>query len=272
MNYLTETYTLNNGVKIPKVAFGTWQIPNENVYQATLDALNVGYRHIDTAKSYHNEEGVGRAIRDSGINREEIFIVSKLRAPALGYNETLKAFDLQLKELGIDYMDLYLIHAPWAWDKQGESCTNENIQAWKAMEALHKEGKIRAIGVSNFEINDLQSIIDACEIVPMVNQIRFAVGYTQNEIVAFCNKHNILVEAYSPLGTGSVFNDEKLIDMANQYKISVAQLCLKYCLDKGVLPLPKTRSKERMAQNADLDFTIKSEDSLKLDSFKEISR
>lgn len=127
MNYLLETYTLSNGVKIPKLAYGTWQIPNENAYQATLDALKVGYRHIDTAKSYHNEEAVGRAIRDSKINRDEIFVVSKLRAPALGYQETLDAFELQLKELGLEYMDLYLMHAPWPWDKRGESCTAENI-------------------------------------------------------------------------------------------------------------------------------------------------
>lgn len=272
MKYLTESYTLSNGLSIPKLAFGTWQIPNENAYQATLDALITGYRHIDTAKSYHNEEAVGRAIRDSKINRNEIFLTSKLRAPAIGFQETLDAFDLQLNELGLDYMDLYLMHAPWPWDKRGESCTTENIQAWKAMEHLYKLGKIRSIGVSNFEISDLQAIMDHCEIIPMVNQIRFSVGYTQNELVEFCKNHTILIEAYSPLGTGSVFSEPRLNEISNKYHVSVAQLCLKYCLNKQVLPLPKTRNKERMIENAQLDFEISQSDMNLLDSFEEIKR
>lgn len=272
MNYLTETYTLNNGVSIPKIAFGTWQIPNEEAYQATLDAIRVGYRHIDTAKSYHNEEAVGRAIRDSGVNRNELFVVSKLRAPALGYDQTILAFETQLKELGLEYMDLYLIHAPWPWDKRGESCTEENIQAWKAMEYLYKQGKIKSIGVSNFDVNDLQAIINNCEIVPMVNQIRYSVGYTQDEIVDFCHKNHILVEAYSPLGTGSVFGNQELESIALNYNVSVAQLCLRYCLNKNVLPLPKTRSAERMIQNSQLDFEISSKDMEILEAFKEIKR
>lgn len=272
MNYLTEMYILNNGIRIPKIAFGTWQIPNEEAYQATLDAIRVGYRHIDTAKSYHNEEAVGRAIRDSGINRNELFVVSKLRAPALGYDQTIHAFETQLKELGLEYMDLYLIHAPWPWDKRGESCTEENIQAWKAMEYLYKQGKIKSIGVSNFDVNDLQAIINNCEIVPMVNQIRFSVGYTQDEIVDFCHKNQILVEAYSPLGTGSVFGNQELESIAANYNVSVAQLCLRFCLNKNVLPLPKTRSVERMVQNSKLDFEISSNDMKLLDSFEEIKR
>lgn len=272
MNYLIETYTLNNGVKIPKIAYGTWQIPNEEAYQTTLDAIRVGYRHIDTAKSYHNEEAVGRAFRDSGVSRDELFVVSKLRAPALGYDQTIQAFNLQLQELGLDYMDGYLMHAPWPWDKRGESCDVENVQAYKAMEDLYKQGKIRAIGVSNFSVHDLQNILDNCEIVPMINQIRFSVGYTQDEIVDFCSKHNILVEAYSPLGTGSVFQDETLIDIASKYHVSVAQLCLRYCLDKGTLPLPKSKNRERMIENAKLDFLISDEDQKILDEMDEIKR
>lgn len=272
MNYLTEVYTLHNGIKIPKIAFGTWQISNDEAYQATLDAIEVGYRHIDTAKSYHNEDAVGRAIKDSGIKREELFVVSKLRAPALGYDETIQAFNIQLKELGLEYMDLYLIHAPWAWDQRGQSRTNENIQAWKAMEQLYKNGKIRSIGVSNFNVNDLQAIIDSCEITPMVNQIRFSVGFTQEEIVRFCQSNNILVEAYSPLGTGSVFQNEELQAIALRNNVSVAQLCIKYCIEKGTLPLPKTRSKERMVENASLEFKLSDKDITVLDSIKEIER
>jgi diketogulonate reductase-like aldo/keto reductase len=272
MNILSDNYTLLNGVKIPKIAFGTWQISNDEAYQATLDAIKVGYRHIDTAKSYHNEDAVGRAIKDSCVNRDELFIVSKLRAPALGYDETIQAFNLQLKELGLDYLDLYLIHAPWAWDERGQSRTKENIQAWKAMEQLYKDGKIRSIGVSNFNVDDLNAIISTCEIIPMVNQIRFSVGFTQNEIVQFCQSNNILIEAYSPLGTGSVFQNEELQTIAIRNNVSVAQLCIKYCLEKGTLPLPKTRSKERMIENANLDFELSMDDIKILDGIKEIER
>lgn len=272
MNYLTEVYTLHNGIKIPSIAFGTWQISNDEAYQTTLDAIKVGYRHIDTAKSYHNEDAVGRAIKDSGVKREDLFVVSKLRAPALGYDETIQAFNIQLKELGLDYMDLYLIHAPWAWDQRGQSRTEENIQAWKAMEHLLKEGKILSIGVSNFNVDDLQAIIDHCEIVPMVNQIRFSVGFTQDEIVQFCQSNAILIEAYSPLGTGSVFQNEELQAIALRNNVSVAQLCIKYCLEKGTLPLPKTRNKERMIENASLGFTLSNDDMKILDHIKEIER
>ena len=149
MKTLTETYTLHNGLKIPKIAFGTWQITNEEAYQIVLDALALGYRHIDTAKSYHNEDAVGRAIKDSGIQREDIFLVSKLRAPAIGYNETIASFEAQCKALGVAYLDLYLIHAPWSWSDRGVSVTAQNIEAWRAMEDLYKQGKIKAIGVSN---------------------------------------------------------------------------------------------------------------------------
>lgn len=272
MKTLTDTYTLHNGVALPKIAFGTWQIPNEDAYQAVLDALDVGYRHIDTAKSYHNEDAVGRAIKDSGIPREEIFVVSKLRAPAIGYDETIASFEAQLKELGLDYLDLYLIHAPWAWADRNVSVTPQNIEAWRAMEDLYKQGKIKSIGVSNFSVSDIQALMDNGPIVPMVNQIRFSVGFTQDEIVAFCKKHDILIEAYSPLGTGSVFSDPKLEAMAKTYDVSIAQLCIQYCIQKGTLPLPKTLRKERMIQNATLDFTIKAEDIARLDAFAEIQR
>lgn len=272
MNIHQETYTLNNGVKIPKIAFGTWQIPNEEAYQATADALAVGYRHIDTAKSYHNEEAVGRAIADSGIAREDIFVTTKLRAPALGYQETLDAFDAQLKELGLSYLDLYIIHAPWPWNDRGNTVTAQNIQAWKAMEDLVQAGKVKAIGVSNFEPSDLQAILDICRVKPMINQIRFSVGYTQAETVHFCETNGILIEAYSPLATGGVFENATLQALAMKKGVSVAQICLRYCLDKGTLPLPKTRSKDRMIQNASLDFELLAEDIQVLDSITDMDR
>lgn len=259
MKQLTEVYTLYNGVKIPKVGYGTWQIPNSDAYQTTLDALSIGYRHVDTAKAYRNEKAVGKAIKDSGLNREDIFVTSKLPAEIKGYDVTLKAFNETISDLGLDYLDLYLIHAPWPWDKMGKDCTKENIESWKAMEVLFKEGKIRSIGVSNFLPKDIQAIIDNCEIVPMVNQIRYFIGLTQKETVEFCNKHNILVEAYSPLATGKVFNDQKIKEVADQLGVSVAQLCIRYCIDKGTLPLPKTTHKGRMEENAALEFDIPKE-------------
>jgi len=259
MKQLTEVYTLYNGVKIPKVGYGTWQIPNSDAYQTTLDALSIGYRHVDTAKAYRNEKAVGKAIKDSGLNREEVFVTSKLPAEIKGYDVTLKAFNETLSDLGLDYLDLYLIHAPWPWDKMGKDFTKENIESWKAMEVLFKEGKIRSIGVSNFLPKDIQAIIDNCEIVPMVNQIRYFIGLTQKETVEFCNKHNILVEAYSPLATGKVFNDQKIKEVADRLGVSVAQLCIRYCIEKGTLPLPKTTHKGRMEENASLEFEIPKE-------------
>jgi len=259
MKQLTEVYTLYNGVKIPKVGYGTWQIPNSEAYQTTLDALSIGYRHVDTAKAYRNERAVGKAIKDSGLNREDIFVTSKLPAEIKGYDVTLKAFNETMSDLGLDYLDLYLIHAPWPWDKMGKDCTKENIESWKAMEVLYKEGKIRSIGVSNFSPKDIQAILDNCDIVPMVNQIRYFIGLTQKETVEFCNKHNILVEAYSPLATGKVFNDQKIKEVADQLGVSVAQLCIRYCIEKGTLPLPKTTHKGRMEENASLEFEIPKE-------------
>ena len=266
MKQLTEVYTLYNGVKIPKVGYGTWQIPDSEAYQTTLDALSIGYRHIDTAKAYRNERAVGKAIRESNLNREDIFVTSKLPAEIKGYDVTLKAFNETLSDLGLDYLDLYLIHAPWPWDKMGKDCTKENIESWKAMEVLYKEGKIRSIGVSNFSPKDLQAILDNCDIVPMVNQIRYFIGLTQKETVEFCNKHNILVEAYSPLATGKVFNDQKIKEVADRLGVSVAQLCIRYCIDKGTLPLPKTTHKGRMEENASLEFEIPKESLDFLDS------
>lgn len=259
MKLLTEVFKLYNGVLIPKVGYGTWQIPNSEAYQTTLDALTLGYRHVDTAKAYHNEKAVGKAIKESGLSRDEVFVTSKLPAEIKGYDVTLKAFNETLSDLGLDYLDLYLIHAPWPWDKMGKDCTKENIESWKAMEVLYKEGKIRSIGVSNFSPKDIQAILDNCDIVPMVNQIRYFIGHTQKETVEFCNNHNILVEAYSPLATGKVFNDQKIKEVADQLGVSVAQLCIRYCIDKGTLPLPKTTHKGRMEENALLEFEIPKE-------------
>ena len=268
MKTLTDVYMLYNGVKIPKVGYGTWQIPNSEAYQCTLDALSIGYRHIDTAKAYRNEKAVGKAIKDSGLKREDIFVTSKLPAQTKGFQETLQAFSETMNDLGLDYLDLYLIHAPWPWDEIGKDCTEGNIQSWKAMEQLFKEGKIKSIGVSNFSPKDIQALLDNCEIVPMVNQIRYFIGNTQKDTVDFCKKHNILIEAYSPLATGKIFNNPKVQKVAEKLGVSVAQLSIRYCIDRNTLPLPKTTHKGRMEENAKLDFVIPEEDLKFLDSIQ----
>ena len=269
MSILNENYILYNGVSIPKIGFGTWQIPNEVAVEAVADALKVGYRHIDTALAYINEDGVGKAIRESGLKREEIFITSKLPAQIKGYDQAMESFDLTVKNLGIEVLDLYLIHAPWPWTDKGGDYTAQNIQSWKAFEKLYKDGRVRAIGVSNFNPKDVQALLDNCEIVPMANQIAFHVGRTQKEYVDFCNKHNILVEGYSPLATGRALSDKFLNKMASSYGVSVAQLLIRFALQRGILPLPKTTTYLRMVENTQVDhFSISESDMEKLDSIK----
>jgi diketogulonate reductase-like aldo/keto reductase len=267
MGVLNEFYTLYNGVTIPRIGYGTWQIPNDIAYDTTMAAFRSGYRHVDSAKAYRNEKAVGRAVRESGIPRNEIFVTSKLPAQTKGYQVTLDAFSQTMEDLGLEILDLYLIHAPWPWDQIGKDCTQGNIDSWKAMEQLYKDKKVRAIGVSNFSVKDIQALIDTCEILPMVNQIPFYVGHTQKETVAFCKEKGILVEAYSPLATGGVFNESLLKDIAENNGVSVAQLCIAYCLQKGTLPLPKTTKEHRMVENAQVDFLINEADMKILDAF-----
>lgn len=255
-----NSFTLHNGVLIPKIGYGTWQIPNEEAYDAVTAALEIGYRHIDTAFNYNNEENVGRAIRESGIPREEIFVTSKLRASAKGYDITRDYFEQTMANLGLDYLDLYLIHWPWPFSDKFGDYDKENIECWTAMEEFYKAGRVRAIGVSNFSIADLQNLIDHCEIVPMVNQIPFYVGRDQEELLAFCKEHNILVEAYSPLATGEILNSPEIQRMAEKYGATPAQICIKYCLQRDTLPLPKSSHPERMRQNLELDFHISEDD------------
>lgn len=263
-------FTFHNGVEIPDIGFGTWQIPNEEAYEAVATALKNGYTHIDTALAYKNEENVGKAIKDFDISREKVFITSKLPAQIKGYDVTLEAFEETISNLGVDYLDLYLIHAPWPWDEIGKDCTEGNIESWKAMEKLYKDGKIRAIGVSNFSESDIQALLDACDIVPMANQIPFYIGRDQKSLLQFCKQHNIVVEAYSPLATGQILNSPEIKEMAEKYGVTPAQLCIRYCLEHGTLPLPKSTNEERIIENSQLDFTISPEDVQKLDAFEDV--
>ncbi len=270
MTILHEVYTLSNGVNIPKLGFGTWQIPNESAYEATLSAFKAGYRHIDTAQAYQNEKAIGKALKDSGLKRDEYFVTSKLPAQIKGYQKTHDAFKRTMENLQLDVLDLYLIHAPWPWDQMGKDCTQGNIDSWKAMVELYQDGKIRSIGVSNFSPTDMRAIIDATGTVPHVNQIRYYIGDLQDETVSFCHEHNILVEAYSPLATGRILEHPELKAIATEQGVTVAQLCIRYCLQKQTLPLPKTTKEARMFENAAVDFIISPDQMKRLDDLNNL--
>ena len=261
MKSLTDTYTLHNGVKIPVVGFGTWQTPNDDTgYNAVLSALEAGYRHIDTAAIYGNEEAVGRAIRNSGIRREDIFLTSKVWNDDHGYEATLKAFDMSLDRLSSDYLDLYLIHWPNPI-RFRNTWKESNAGTWKAMEELYGSGKIKAIGISNFLPHHIDALLETAKVIPMVNQIRLCPGDTKKETVDYCRKYNMILEAYSPLGTGKVFDVQELKDLSVRYDTTVAKLCLRWSLQKGFLPLPKSVNPERIKDNADIfGFVISDED------------
>ncbi|MCI1902187.1 MAG: aldo/keto reductase [Bifidobacteriaceae bacterium] len=261
MSVLNETYTLSNGVTIPKVGFGTWQIPNgDAAYDAVTTALKTGYTHIDTAYAYGNEESVGKAIKDSGIERDKVFVTSKLPGEIKDAEEARRHFVETLANLGTDYLDLYLIHAPWPWNRIGTRHDEGNLEVWKVLEEQYRAGRIRAIGVSNFDVHDLTNILDNAEVKPMVNQIQYYVGFTEPTIVDFSQKNGMLIEAYSPLATGDLLHNSQVQGMAAKYGVSVAQVALRFCLDNGVLPLPKATSEAHIVTNAELNFTIDPED------------
>lgn len=266
LNKLTDIYKLNNGVEIPCIGFGTWQSTGEEAYNAVLQALKAGYRHIDTAAVYNNEEMVGKAIKDSGVKREDIFLTTKLWNDVRGYEDTKAACLESMKKLGVDYLDLYLIHWPNPI-KYREHHLDLNVESYRAMEDLMKEGKIRAIGVSNFLIHHLEDLISRVSIKPQVNQIKLHPGLIQKEVIEYCKKQNILLEAYSPLGTGKIFEVEELAQIAAKYNKSIAQVCIRYSLQKGFLPLPKSTHENRIIENANVfDFNLTDEDMTLIDN------
>ncbi len=269
MSILKQTRTLSNGVKIPIIGLGTWQVDNgDAAYNAVKIALKNGYRHIDTAQGYGNEKSVGQAIKDSNIPREEIFVTSKLESHIKTYDETLKAFEQTMNNLDMDVLDLFLIHAPWPWSEMGKNCDEGNVEAFKAMEKLYNEGRIRAIGVSNFSPSDIDNIIEHCSTVPHVNQIGYFIGLDQDEIDAYCKEKNILIEAYSPLAIGFALSNETIINVAKKYDVSAAQICIRYCIQKNTVPLPKSTHASRIIENANVDFTISEEDMKILNAVK----
>ncbi|MGV8964705.1 MAG: aldo/keto reductase [Cellulomonas sp.] len=263
---MTPHFTLANGDRIPAIGFGTWQIPGgDAAYDAVAAALVAGYRHLDTARAYGNEASVGRAIADSGIPRAEIFLTTKLPAEVKTYAGAAASFEESITALGTDHVDLYLIHAPWPWSAIGTDHRAGNAEAWRAMEEIHDAGRARAIGVSNFNVADLTALRSGARLVPQVNQIRFFIGHTQPEVTEYCQANGIIVEGYSPLATGAILDNPEVLAVTQRYGRSVAQLCIRYVLQKGALPLPKTTNPSRMRENADIDFEISTEDMTFLD-------
>jgi diketogulonate reductase-like aldo/keto reductase len=253
-------FTLGNSVKIPAVGYGTWQSPDSQItVNGIKAAVSCGYRHIDTASIYGNEISVGQGVSECGVPRSELFVTSKVWNSDRGYEKTLAAFEKSLSDLGLDYIDLYLIHWP-ASEHRFENWNEINLGTWKAMTELYKSGRIKAIGVSNFKPHHLRSLMET-EIKPMVNQIEFHPGFTQSETVEFCRSNNILVEGWSPLGTGRMLNNPELMKIAASYKKSVAQVCIRWCLQHNVLPLPKSVTPARIAENFSVfDFNLEKAD------------
>ena len=270
---LEEYFILNNGVKIPKLGLGTWLINGEKATQAIKDALEIGYRHIDTAEAYGNEREVGIAIRESGIKREEIFLTTKLVAEAKDYETAKRKIQESLDKLNCEYIDLMIIHSPQPWVEVNQSenrYEQGNLEAWKALEEYYKAGRIKAIGVSNFEIYDLKNIIENAEIKPAVNQILCHISNTPLELINFCKENDILVESYSPIAHGEILSNETIKAIADKYNVSVAQLCIEYTIQLGTVSLPKSATKEHIAQNSELDFVISDEDMELLKNFEHI--
>ncbi|MBE5781592.1 MAG: aldo/keto reductase [Clostridiales bacterium] len=260
MRSITDTFTLRNGYKMPCLGYGTWQTPDGQVaVDSVKEALRVGYRHIDGAAAYHNEECVGRGIKESGVAREDIFITSKLWNDERGYDTTLRAFDKTLADLGLEYLDLYLIHWP-ASSSRFDNWEQLNLDTWRAMTELYKAGRIRAIGVSNFHEHHLRALMET-EVLPMVNQIEFHPGQMSAELVSYCKANDIILQAWSPLGQGSLIGHETITAMAEKYGKTPAQMILRWVLQNGVVPLSKSITPSRITENAQIfDFEISEDD------------
>ncbi|MBO0476084.1 aldo/keto reductase [Vagococcus sp. DIV0080] len=252
-------------MSIPQIGFGTWQTPDGDVAESSvLHALEAGYRHIDTAAIYGNEESVGRAIKKSGINREELFITTKLWNNNHSYEKAKAAIDESLKKLDLDYVDLYLIHWPNPLEIR-ETYVEGNAESWRAMEEAVAEGKVKAIGVSNFHPHHLDELLKTAKIKPAINQIFLNPSDSQPEIVAYCQKKDILLEAYSPLGTGRIFEITELQEIAARYNKTVAQVVIRWSLQHGFLPLPKSVTESRIKENLDVfDFELTEADMEKI--------
>lgn len=254
--------TLDNGVKMPMLGLGTWFIDDDKAENAVKTAVQLGYRHIDTAQAYGNEAGVGAGVRNCGVPREELFVVSKVAAEHKTYEAAAKSIDETLEKMGLDYLNLMIIHSPQPWSewRGSKRYFDENKMVWKALEDAYEAGKLKAIGVSNFLIDDLENLLSDCKIKPMVNQILTHIGNTPTELIKYCQKQNIVVEAYSPIAHGEAVKNRTIAEIAAKYGVSVSQLCIKYVMELGLAALPKTSNPAHMKENTEVDFTISQED------------
>ncbi|MGW7337328.1 aldo/keto reductase [Streptomyces sp. NPDC054808] len=271
MTVLDETYTLSNGVEIPKLGLGTWFIDDDRAAEAVRTAVEIGYRNIDTAQAYGNERGVGQGARTAAVPREQLFVSTKLAAEIKDYDEAVASIDESLQKLGLEYIDLMLIHSPQPWDDfRGGDYVEGNRAAWRALEEAHQTGKIRSIGVSNFQEQDLDNLLESATVVPHVNQLLVHAGNTPSELLDYCEAKQILVEAYSPIAHGAILDNAVVKAMAERYGVSVPQLCIRYTLQLDTVSLPKTANPDHMRSNAEVDFEISGDDMEALQGLRDV--
>jgi diketogulonate reductase-like aldo/keto reductase len=268
---LNRTIKLNNGVEIPVLGLGTWLLDESIAAETVIQALKAGYRHIDTAEAYQNEKAIGEGIRKSGIPRDQIFLTTKVVAEIKDYEEAKKAIQKSLDDLDIGYIDLMLIHSPqpWANFRNGNHYEEGNLAVWKALEEFYKAGKIKAIGVSNFEKVDIENILKHGTVRPAVNQILVHISNTPFKLIEYCQSEGIAIEAFSPIGHGEILKNPTLIEMAKNYNVSVPQLCIRYDVQLGLIVLPKSTNPEHIKSNGEVDFVISDKD---METLKNIER
>lgn len=263
MPVVSEKYTLANATLIPKLGLGTWLMDDAQAAAAVKAAVVAGYRMIDTAQAYGNEAGVGEGVRTCGVPRDQLFVATKVAAELKDYESAYASIDESLAKLGLDYVDQMIIHSPQPWAEVNQSDDRHeegNLAAWRALEEAQAAGKVRVIGVSNFNEHDLANIIDNASVRPQVNQVLAHIGNTPFDLLAYCREQGILVEAYSPIAHGAVLENPLVTQVAARYGVTPAQLCVRYCLELGMLPLPKTANHAHIVNNADVDFQISAAD------------
>ncbi|MGL5233873.1 MAG: aldo/keto reductase [Empedobacter falsenii] len=261
-----ENFKLSNGIEIPAIGFGTWLLEGEKVIEPLKIALTKGYTHIDTAAIYKNEKEIGTVLKAENVDRSKLFITSKCWNSERGYEKAMAAFEQTLTDLQTDYLDLYLIHWPANETQFPDNWAELNAGTWRAFEEIYKSGKAKAIGVSNFNINHLKALFETAEIKPMVNQIEIHPGHSQPELVDFCRQNDLLVEAWSPLGSGRILENELIVSLADKYNVSVGQICINYCLAKEILPLPRSSSEKNIEANlTSNNFKLSAEDVKEID-------
>ena len=268
-----KTIKLSNDVNVPVLALGTWLIDDEFVGEAVRQAVKIGYRHIDTAQAYGNERGVGEGIRTCGLDRDKMFVTSKVAAEHKTYEQAAKGIESTLRLMDIDYLDMMIIHSPQPWMEVNQSdnrYVEGNRQAWKALEDAYKAGKIRAIGVSNFLEEDIESLLEKAEIKPMVNQVLCHISTTPFSLIKYCQEKGIVMEAYSPVAHGEALKNDIIGQMAKKYNVSIPQLCIRYDIQLGMIVLPKTSNPEHMKSNGDVDFEISERDMEELKNIEKI--